>query len=231
MKPAPINFLASTRPLARLLVALAALLLLAGCATSKSTSYRVANIYTKNAQLPKELKRVALLPIAVRNSTETLEEGAEALDPVVIAELSKKERFDVVPVSTEDLRHWTGLASALAWEALPENFFAQIKLHTGCDAVMFCELTRFNAYQPVALGWKFSLVEGSETAVNILWCADATIDAGNPDAADAARTYQSQHIGNEWRAKGHSQILSSPRRFGQFTLCAVFDTLPERKNR
>ena len=224
------------------LLLISALVLLTGCATSPrpgqaapTSGHEANNVYRKSSRLPRGVNRVAVLPLTIDNSIEPLDEGVLALEPILRAELGKTERFEIIAVSPKQLCDWTGRDDWHADEALPENFLAALKTQTGCDAVMFCQLTRYHPYSPISIGWKFRLVatgaEKRAPEAQTLWCADEIVDAGNSAAASAAKSYQTQHIGHEQYLLGKPLILSSPRRFGQFTLCSVFETLPAPASR
>jgi hypothetical protein len=229
------------RSLAYALLSISSLILLSGCATSRpgqsapTTEHAANNVYRKSSRLPRGVNRVAVLPLTIDESVEPLDEGAFALEPILRAELGKTERFEIIPISPKQVCDWTGRDDWRADESLPTNFLATLKQQTGCDAVMFCELTRFHAYQPISIGWKFRLVatgtDRRAPAAETLWCADEIIDAGNSASASAAKSYQTQYIGHEQYMLGKPLILSSPRRFGQFTLCSVFETLPAPASR
>jgi len=198
--------------------------------------YRPTNIYRQTNSLPTQIRRVAVLPLVTPGSTAFLEAGVEAMGPLLYAELEKCKRFEVISVSPEDLREWTGKSGWRADEPLPPDFFGRVSAATGCDAILFCQLTRYEPYQPLAVGWKFYLVanlppgpsSAKEVKDKILWCADEVLDAGEPGVANAARDYYGQHLRNEAPSADSSTILSSPARFGQYTLAALFGTLPER---
>jgi hypothetical protein len=198
--------------------------------------YRPTNIYGRTNSLPTHIKRVALLPLITPGSTAFLEAGVETLGPLLYPELEKCKRFEVIPVSPEQLRQWTGRAGWRTDEPLPADFFARVGDATGCDAILFCELTRYQPYQPLAVGWKFSLVANpppgplsmQEMKDKILWCADEVLDAGEPGVSNAARDYYGHHLRNEAPSADASSILSSPTRFGQYTLAALLETLPGR---
>jgi hypothetical protein len=198
--------------------------------------YRPTNVYRAASVLPPGVRRVALLPIAMHGTGAFLQAGVENLTPLVAAELAKTKRFEVIPVSPEDLRQLSG---KIAWrpdEPLPANFFRRLSEATGCDAVMFCELTRYAPYQPLAVGWKFSLVEtltgdladAKATHGPIIWAADEVLDAGDGAVSNAARDYYEQHLRNEAPSADATTILSSPTRFGQYTLAALLETIPGR---
>ncbi|HZM03812.1 MAG TPA: hypothetical protein VFC44_12440 [Candidatus Saccharimonadales bacterium] len=198
--------------------------------------YRPTNIYRQSPLLPPQLRRVALLPLTTTESTAFLQAGVETLTPVVYAELEKCKRFEIIAVSPDQLRQLTGKPGWRTDEPLPPDFFSRLSDATGCDAVLFCQLTRYQPYQPLAMGWKFALVAnpppGPAPAGNlkdtILWSADEVVDAGEPGVANAARDYYAQHLHNETPSADVSTILSSPVRFGQYTLAALLETLPYR---
>jgi hypothetical protein len=198
--------------------------------------YRPTNVYRRTNALPAQIKRVAVLPLVTPGSMPFLNEGVEKLAPLLYAELEKCKRFEVIPVSCEQLRQWTGQTGWRTDEPLPPDFFGRVGDATGCDAVLFCQLTRYQPYQPLAVGWKFSLVANPppgpltprEMRDKILWCADEVLDAGEPAVCNAARDYYGQHLHNETPAADATSILTSPARFGQYTLAALLETLPSR---
>jgi hypothetical protein len=202
-------------------------------------AYHPNNFYRRSNFLPPEIKRVALLPLTITTSSDAvLEAGAESLGPIVYAELEKAKRFEVIPVTKEQMKQWTGQNNWRADEQLPPNLFQAVHDGTGCDAVIFCQLARYQPYQPVAVGWKFSLIEtphGDATnstplgfKPSIIWSIDEVLDSGDPEVATAARIYYTQHIRNESPAADVSTMMSSPVRFGQYTLDSLLGTLPER---
>ena len=198
--------------------------------------YHPTNIYRRSASLPQQMKRVALLPVVTTSSAAFLQDGVDALSPLIYAELEKCKRFEVIPVSPEELRQWTGKTGWRTDEPLPADFFARVGEATGCDAILFCQLTRYEPYQPLAVGWKFSLVANAppgplslpDMRDRVEWVADEVLDAGEPGVANAARDYYAQHLRNEAPSADASTILSSPVRFGQYTLEALLETLPDR---
>jgi len=44
-------------------------------------------------------------------------------------------------------------------EILPPDFLDSLQRVYGCDAVLFCELSTFRAYAPLAVGWRMKLVD------------------------------------------------------------------------
>ena len=88
--------------------ALAATLFLTGCETSGnplaylSPQYKPENIFLAAPQLPGDLKRVAVLPLACDSRQTDLAAGRDALGSVLVAELIKAKKFEVVPVPPEE---------------------------------------------------------------------------------------------------------------------------------
>jgi hypothetical protein len=222
-------------------------LLIGGCATMPKSldelgpRYKPKNIYRQGEVLPPGIRRVAVLPLTTPASTALLKAGVTGLETILYAELEKSERFEVIPVSAEHLREWTGQSGWRADEEIPVNFLEQLRDGTGCDAVLFCQLIRYQPYEPLAIGWKFTLLEKgkagkdstnspTDAGLQIIWSADEVFDAGDVAVANAARAYYSQHLRNEAPVSDSSTILGSPSRFGQYTLNALFTTLPGRQN-
>ncbi|MGO8696731.1 MAG: hypothetical protein ACLQVY_03300 [Limisphaerales bacterium] len=210
---------------------LAISLLLAGCETRPAhvpfeARYQPSNIFSKGPVLDPDVKRVALLPMAPLLSTETFQAGVDSLQPVLRAELEKSKRFEVIVITPEQLRRWTGQGVWKSEDQLPPDFFDRLQEETGCQAVLFNELTRYQPYQPVAMGWKITLVLNK--GHDIFWAADEVFDAGEGSVANAARVYESDHITSQSPLPDPNAILSSPSRFGQYTLYALFTRLPKR---
>src|SRR5204863_528389 len=86
---------------------------------------------------------------------------------------SKLKTFDIVAVTREQLEHWTGKTEWTAEEKLSEKFFERLRAVTGCDAVMFCRLTRYRPYMPIAVGWNLKLVDG--TRKQVVWAVDGAL--------------------------------------------------------
>jgi len=248
MKRARVDFEQRCQGLpARIISCLLTTFLLAGCASipipgrEAGACYRPTNVYRESRLLPVGIKRVALLPMTTAGSAALLTAGAEALEPILYAELEKSKRFEVIAVSGAQLRQWTGQTGWNADEQLPSDLFERLREATGCDAVLFSQLTRYQPYQTLSIGWKLSLTEkaaaqnggktpAKDAGAHILWSADEVFDAGNPEVANAARSYYGQHLRDESPLADASTMLSSPGRFGQYSLGALLATLPERQN-
>jgi len=203
------------------------------------------NVFTSSPILPKDLKRVVILPLAFEQPRVALGSGCEMLDPVLQTELIKTKKFEVVAASPEILRSLTGRLSWTGAEILPADFFDSLQRVYGCDAVLFCQLTAFHAYAPLAVGWRMKLVDAHTQ--KIIWAADEVFDANEPAVAKGAEQFQKQQQNVHGETKSFLKtllryadreppsalddqwdILNSPRYFGQFSAAKLLQTLPER---
>jgi hypothetical protein len=209
-----------------------ATLALSGCASFSTIShtgedrFKLANVYRRKDSLGPEIKRVAVLPLTTAASDVILDSGVDSLEPIVRSELNKTHRFELIPVSAGQLTSLSGKREWRADEALPHDFLAKLKADTDCDAALFCELSSYQPYAPVSIGWKFRLV--SVKSGQTLWAADDVFDGREVPVANAARDFSTEHAHFKPLGTDADFILNSPSRFGTYTLAAVWATLPKR---
>lgn len=203
------------------------------------------NVFASSPVLPKDLKRVVVLPLVCDESRVDLSRGCEMLDSIFQAELVKTKKFEVIPSGSEMLRSLTGRFGWTGAEVLPADFFDSLQHAYGCDAVLFCQLTAFRAYAPLAIGWRLKLVDVHTQ--KIIWAADEIFDAGEPLVASSAEQFQKQQQNVHGQTKSLLKtllkladreplsalddqwaILNSPRYFGQYSAEKLLQTLPER---
>jgi hypothetical protein len=207
-------------------------LLGAGCAENaqmrRTTAppYRPTNVRLAPGGWPAEFRRVAVLPMTSNAQEPTSREGVVALESVVLGELRRRAVFEVVTVSREELRAWTGHSAWRQDEALPPDLLARIRQQTGCDGVFFVHLSVYRAYPPLAIGWRMGLMEHAQG--RSLWAADEVFDAGSAEVIKAAQNYARQNLNQPATDLDSSAVLNSPRRFGQYTAAALFGLLPGR---
>lgn len=204
-----------------------------------------ANAFASSAQLPADLKRVVMLPLACDQFSGTLADGCHMLNPTLFAALTKTGKFELVPVDPETLRNCTGRMSWTGDEALPKDFFQSLKQYYGCDAVLFCHLTTLRPNPPLAIGWRLILADASTG--RIIWATDQIFDANNPTVAKAAKEFERREqphqsafyhiysflawcINTPTRSALDDQwnILHSPRYFAEFCAAESLETLPQR---
>jgi hypothetical protein len=205
---------------------LAAFMILGGTMAARAglltRDYRPDNVFSCPAELLLGLQRVAVLPLAAESKDADLPAGCEMLGPVLHDALVRTKRFEVVSVSPDDLHHCTGRAAWTGAENLPPDFFEALRRVYGCDAVMFCELTVFHAYAPLAVGWRLKLVDARTR--QILWSADEIFDASQPSVLKGAKHFQRRESPavDEWA------MLNSPRQFGRYSAATLLAGMPEK---
>jgi hypothetical protein len=207
-------------------------ILLSGCAgvlpqpAALVPEYRPDNAFAWSPALPATIKRVLILPLACNTSDADLLAGREALEPILRSELGKTKRFELLMADPALLRVRTGRSDCTAEESLPPDFLASLASLYGCDAVLFCRLTAFRAYPPLAIGWRMRLVDAR--SCNTLWATDEIFDAGQPGVVSGARHYQRAEHLDLPGMPGEWAILNSPRQFGQYAAASLLATLPQR---
>lgn len=204
----------------------------AGCRSAKlltdpilGPDFVVANAYSMRNTLPVTLRRVAVLPLSHNERDINAAAGPEMLEPALHAELAKSGRFELLMITPAQLKQWTGQPLWRDTDELPADFLKIVAGRTGSDAVLFSQLTRFKAYPPLVLGWRFKLVSNS---AEVWWAVDELFDAGDERVANSARRYERARVGNNPAVEDSRSILLSPSRFGQYTTSAIFQTLPTR---
>jgi len=151
-------------------------------------------------------------------------DARDALEPVMQVELAKLRRFELVSVSTEKLQARTGHPVWSCEDSLPQDLLSWLSQSCGCDAVLFCRLTVFRGYAPLAVGWRMRLVDTRTHST--LWAGDEVFDAGQAAVQAGARRYQlaARRAGcahpDEW------VVENSPRQFGQYAAAQLVATLP-----
>jgi hypothetical protein len=138
-------------------------------------------------RLPDQFQRVLLLPLALRTSATTDPSAFETLQPVLTAELRKRNAFEVITCSREELRQRTGCDSWAASDELPANLLQQLQKRIGCDGLLFAEPTHYQSYPPLTVGLNLRRVQCRGSAT--LWSIDETLDASNPAVASGVRAY------------------------------------------
>jgi hypothetical protein len=221
------------RPRVAFSVALAALgaFLFNGCRMAPikdpivGPNYQVSNVFRKEPLLPGNIRRVAVLPLNYRESSALLVSGKDSLQPILASELIKASRFEMVLVDPAQLKQWTGRDHWDAYEALPPTLFKTLAEKTGADAVLFATLSEYKPYPPIMIGWRMKLVAMD---ADTLWAVEEMFDASELAVSNAARRYDRDHVRSNPVLEDSRSVLLSPARFGQYTLHAILETLPDR---
>ncbi|HSY16691.1 MAG TPA: hypothetical protein VK815_00080 [Candidatus Acidoferrales bacterium] len=188
--------------------------------------FRPDNVFVYPTKLSLDFRRVAVLPIAPAANDHDLPEGCEALNPVLWEQIVKTKKFEAVTVDASHLSRRTGRAAWTGNEVLPPDFLAYLRREYDCDGVLFAELTTYRAYSPLAVGWRFKLVDARTG--QIIWSADELFDASRPEIQRAADHFEAEKPAIPLITVKNWAMTSSPRLFGRYTAAALLDTLPER---
>jgi hypothetical protein len=206
--------------------------LLAGCAVGtpedlvRFKRYDPQNVYVSGVALPKNIRRVVVLPLACDDNDINLNEGRAQLEPVLVSELIKTKKFEVVSSDSAFLKDRTSRADWSGEEILPQELFALLRENSGCDAVLFSRLTVFRAYPPLAVGWRIRLVDVQTRKT--IWAADEVFDGGEAAVENGARRHQLTEDRSPWGAPNEWFVQNSPSKFGQYTAARLLATLPPR---
>ena len=168
-----------------------------------------------------------MLPMACEQQRPDLGDGCDALNPVVMAELVRSGKFEVVCATPEALNYATGRPGWTGAEELPPELFDSLREVYGCDAVLFCQLTVFRPYPPLAVGLRMKLVNARTR--QILWATDELFDGAKHSVMNGAVSCQ-QGGGLRLFSDPHDEWLMSHsfRQFGQYAAARVLQTLPTR---
>jgi hypothetical protein len=109
---------------------------------------------------------------------------------------------------------------------MPKEFLDSLRGNYGCDAVLFCQLTTFRPYEPLAVGWRMRLVNAQTGQT--LWAVDELLDAGQLSVSKGAAHYRPLELRSSNNDDGDWRLRNSPRQFGQYAAAQVLATLPSR---
>jgi hypothetical protein len=206
--------------------------LLAGCAVGtpkdlvRFKHYEPQNVFVDGAALPKNIRRVVVLPLVCDERDMNLDQGRAKLEPVLLSELVKTKKFEVVASDEAILKDRTARVDWTGEDVLPPEFFSVLRESSGCDAVLFSRLTVFRPYPPLAVGWRIRLVD-AQTGKTI-WAADEVFDGGEVAVENGARLHQLTRERSPGGAPSEWFVQNSPAKFGQYAAARLFATLPPR---
>lgn len=167
------------------------------------------------------VRRVVVLPVWAAPGISP--ESAAALDGVLLEALQRENRFEAVTFTRDDCRR-RYLTDALSSSgALPADLMDMLKREFTADAVLFVDLTVFNAYKPLSLGLrgKLATIDGSR----LIWTFDNLFATDDPAVANSARHF---YVNRDRSAPADltPAVLQSPTKFAAYAASAMFATLP-----
>jgi len=211
---------------ANLALAVAVLCLCAGCMhPAANDPARVGPFFTpaNHSGDPSlgGVRRVVVLPVWVGEGTRP--ESAAALDEVFLIALQQEKRFEVVSFSREECRRRYGVEALSSATTLPSGLFPALQREFAADAILFIDLTAYNAYKPLTLGLrsKLAAIDGTR----LIWTFDNVFSTEAPGAANSARHHfldQDKSVPLDLTRT----VLQSPSRFAAYAAASMFATLP-----
>ncbi len=209
-------------------------LFLAGCATLEDALdpstlgpfHTVQNYKLTGGQLPDALRRVAVVPLLPARGSRLAEHGAEHLQSVLTDELSRSGLFSILTITPEKLHGLVGQRGVRAEEPLPFRFLETLKSETECQAVLFCELSVYQPYPPLSVGWKFHLFDIATG--EMLWSFDEVFDAGKPTVANSCRRYTRQSRLTSVPATREGLVIDSPSALARYGLDEAINTMKRK---
>lgn len=214
----------------RLLLTLGVAGLLAGCSTVPAYDPAVAGPFfaprnfTGDKQLPAELRRVVVLPVAI--APHAPGETGRMLDAVIVKALQQRQRFELVTPTREELRVIFGAEEFASGSLLPHGMFERLAQHYAADGVLFVDVTVYQPYRPQAIGFRAKLASLRESRLH--WAFDEVISAADPAVANSARRHALTGDRILVPVDLSPVVLQSPGRFGEYVASEMFATLPPR---
>lgn len=183
------------------------------------------NVYRAAPDLPRDLRRIAVLPLYTGRVSIEPESRAQ-LEQALHAELLRSGFAETIPVPPDTLRRLFGRGAWPADEPLPPDFLARLRTETAADAVLFAEVTAYRPYRPALLGWRLRLVD--TRSATTWWAADQLFDTTDPRLLRAAACWEA--AGQPWwqRRPDGWRTLQAPRELARLTSATLLATLPGR---
>lgn len=175
-------------------------------------------------RLPGNLRRVVLLPLY--GGTVAPGETTGDLDAVFATALQQQGRFEVVALTRDEcLRRFRSEAFASTGE-LPRDLFTILRSEWGADAVIFVDVTAFEANRPLVLGVRAKLARLDDA--RLVWSFDTVFSAADPAVVAGAKHHASGARRGDRAVHPEAAIFQSPSRFGAYVATTSFATLPIR---
>jgi hypothetical protein len=179
--------------------------------------------FIRVAQLPAEVRRVLLLPVA--GGADMSPEMLRELDAVLLAALQRRNRFEVVALPREECHRRFGRGAFNSSGLLPSGFVTMLGASHAADALLFIDLTVLRTHRPLQLGLRAKLVPAGPAETEMWWCFDEVISTDDPRvAASVRRRFQQPREPVDLSPVA----LQSPVRFATYVADTMFATLPRR---
>jgi hypothetical protein len=181
--------------------------------------YRSTNIYMHPDYASFKIRRVLFAPI--KNETSVLDVDSK-LAPVFLAELSKINKFEIVPTPEYAVPEFDDV------NVRRDGKFYKIRIFDfgsrfNADAILFTHITRYNPYEPCALGISAQLIHASSGTV--VWAINELYDGNSRDVEHFARYYYYRHLRYSHPLLDWKVMMVSMQYFSQMVAFDVASTI------
>lgn len=190
------------------------------------TDAPVENLFSPEA-LPATIRRVVLLPVFYPAYQEEIH---DYVDNLWAQAIQRQNRFEVVALDRETVSDWSGRTQWSSTEAIPSALRERIQSTYEPDAILLCDLTRLESYQPLEIGLRCKLFQWSDG--EFLWGVDGVWTRDPEGNIEAKPSRLAAIFKNSQKDRENALHLAtiSPRYFYYHLVESVALTLPTRQS-
>ena len=195
---------------ALVLLVLALLLAVSGCQLTRLPHPKPVNWYLAHPNDVISVRRIMVLPFREAASVTA---DTHAVRAAFLAELSKIQRFEVIPLPTGATGDHAIYRALIRGRVSAESLVALANRYN-LDGVLVGTITGYRPYLPPHLGLRaqlFSVHSGS-----FIWAAEGLYDANDARTMEDLEHYQKSFLAEESSMHGMRINLLSPRRFASY---------------
>ncbi|MCZ6671920.1 MAG: hypothetical protein O7C75_03170 [Verrucomicrobia bacterium] len=182
--------------------------------------YQPSNLYSV-PELPKDFRRVAILPVHLEKDSEA---DPKEINSIILAELRRIGRFEIVEVSPDILFSLIGTSRLSTLAPFPEDLMTYLQSQLKADGVLQTDLTSYRPYRPFEVGIRSRLFDLNTNSP--LWAVDEVLNAGNKKVYTGSRHYSLGQVHNKYPFEDSYSALRSPNRFTAYSALTIFQTIP-----
>lgn len=189
------------------------------------TNAPVENVFSLG-QLPDNIRRVVLLPVHFENYDENVH---AYLDELWFQAIQRQNRFEVIMIDRDTLADWSGKPQWSSTTPLPGDLRNRIHYSYQPDAILLCDVTRLESYQPLEIGLRTKLYRWDNG--DFLWGIDGVWSHRSGGEVEARPTVLSGIFNFSQKKSENTLDLAaiSPRYFYYHLVESVALTLPTRQ--
>lgn len=192
------------------LCCLVSALVVTGCQSLRPPQKKPVNAFWADPRDVDSVKRIMFLPLA---AAPRINAPTDRLRAAVLDELSKIQRFEIVPLPESTDEDEAIYRATLHGERSLEALVALGKRYK-VDAVVLGTITSYRAYPPAHLGLRLQML--SLHSGKPVWAAEGLYDAAEEATLGDVQHYARSYLGQEASMHGWEINLISPTRFASF---------------